>query len=1248
MKAPSFRILLPFLFWTSYTLAGEDLSFLQIREVVEEWSPDQHLRIKGQIGVSPERLDELESWLDANAPNWTVVLMQTAGNQTYDGRSGMTAVEFALGEGLSNETGFGQLADKRTGEANGAVFVLFLEERKFSYFASDAYDKRGLGEQYWVGRLDEPAIQAMRNGGRIVDAARNTISSIESLLTRQLNDEAEQKRLAELEQQKAVAEAGKFAGRLGARVHETEARLAAFSKANPKVTGPLASPDLPTWQASISAITSLVSTGDLTNARKEFLSTDNAISAFHLSLDQWESDLPRFDVLEESIRQHPSPVQAKLVAGSLARAQEAARSSRENHAIGDPLYSSQLEEADRALIDATGQLAEWNRGEARIRTIKRTVLILAFFAFLTFLIVTNRLRYPAKKEAEALYLSWKEQLRGKFDELFELMDRAGMVVGSSMDIDSRGYAGTTAKLAREAIKSVDELFIMSAATDRVMLEAEALISPRSPFAQLINGFSSQRYHRAIRLLSGEPIGFNDKDRLAAILRIPEANETKKHTRSLLGRLEDYEPFMLSFGQLIEAYDARQTLAKGHITRLSAGIDGLPLAQQDLSASLEKLSDHTDELALLATNDRLFSLDSLRTILLPAAEKSLTLTADLGKTDPVAGFETLLPESSRLVAETRTLVERVAQFRDHDLPRIAGSVKQLRELGRSTSWIDEALAALETRSGEIAVAAASASAAESLAEWDDDLTRLTGRALSSVDLTLRARDGISARLASGNENLTRARLDLSTGLGLDGNSLLMEPGLSPVEKLELGRQSMEVALSAIDRGETATALRNLDESDRCLEDSEALIQLSRDSAANHAGKLKALQQEHRALESGISPAAEKLREMQGNYAPSVLLFSAPYGDNVNGPQTVLECVDRATRRLAVAAGEFNESATAFTTGELIRAQGLLETITSELDFARHQLALIDDHYAALKTAESAISPSLEEKRSRYRDLGVLASDRRTCQSTLTELETVTAKIESLLKEHAAGGGDPFVRLRQTESAGQTLQAINDGIRADWKAYEMADTATTGTRAALTFCHSFLREAQSDGIPDSRVLTRAMQRHSELTVELDGIVVSLGTAHQEWPDWFNRVNALTGEVAKVRSTLEEELTAARDAVSEINAASESVADLHRWRSGHSVSIDRNAGINGLAKAKQQLASGLYAEARQNAIAARGSAIGELQRAKAAESAKILAAAAAVSLAASQSRRLSSSSFGSSSSSGFSSSGFSSGSGFSRSGW
>ena len=168
-------------------LKGGVVPIQRVEDVIDNWQPNRHVFVKGDIGVGQRQLDELQTWIAQNAPHWTVVLMESAAGERYraaDGRSyeGLDAVEHALGNGLSNRTGFGNWEHPKTGESDGAIFVLFLRDRKFSYFGSDAQDRRGLGESAWMGQLDQPAFRAMRGGGRIVDAAKDTIQSINEQL----------------------------------------------------------------------------------------------------------------------------------------------------------------------------------------------------------------------------------------------------------------------------------------------------------------------------------------------------------------------------------------------------------------------------------------------------------------------------------------------------------------------------------------------------------------------------------------------------------------------------------------------------------------------------------------------------------------------------------------------------------------------------------------------------------------------------------------------------------------------------------------------------------------------------------------------------------------------------------------------------------------------------------------------------------------------------------------------------------
>ena len=136
---------------TPFCGAEPALSVSRTVEIPWLWQADQRLYIKGNVGLSADRLEALESWLDEHAPHWTVVLMAQASDETWRGPDGaihlgMDAVEESLGRRLPAQTAFGSFTHPQTGERDGAWLVIFLQERKFSYWAADAYDRRRLGE----------------------------------------------------------------------------------------------------------------------------------------------------------------------------------------------------------------------------------------------------------------------------------------------------------------------------------------------------------------------------------------------------------------------------------------------------------------------------------------------------------------------------------------------------------------------------------------------------------------------------------------------------------------------------------------------------------------------------------------------------------------------------------------------------------------------------------------------------------------------------------------------------------------------------------------------------------------------------------------------------------------------------------------------------------------------------------------------------------------------------------------------
>jgi len=268
------------------------LGFTQIervQDVLSSWTPDRHLYVKGDIGASRQQLADLEAWISENGSHWTIVLLDSADGEYYvaaDGRSlfGIDAVEVALGMGLSNQTKFGELVHPVTHENDGAIFVLMLKNRKFSYFGSEAQDRRGLGEAHWFGELDQPALRAMRSGGRVLDAVRDTVKSINQRLERMIQSEAETARNLELEQQRDFQSATEAISHLREVYDQVQEDAKAFRQTNSAATGELANPPLADWKNRLDVLaaqTNLESAnGTLPNLRQLGVELDQYLNGY--------------------------------------------------------------------------------------------------------------------------------------------------------------------------------------------------------------------------------------------------------------------------------------------------------------------------------------------------------------------------------------------------------------------------------------------------------------------------------------------------------------------------------------------------------------------------------------------------------------------------------------------------------------------------------------------------------------------------------------------------------------------------------------------------------------------------------------------------------------------------------------------------------------------------------------------------------------------------------------------------------
>ncbi|MDC0276775.1 hypothetical protein OAL00_07560, partial [Verrucomicrobiales bacterium] len=407
----------------------------------------------------------------------------------------------------------------------------------------------------------------------------------------------------------------------------------------------------------------------------------------------------------------------------------------------------------------------------------------------------------------------------------------------------------------------------------------------------------------------------------------------------------------------------------------------------------------------------------------------------------------------------------------------------------------------------------------------------------------------------------------------------------------------------------------------------------------------------------------LEDLIQNYDSEVLRFSVRFGTEPLGQDSVRDSIKAAEGHLQNFDEALSNAASAFADGRLIEASGRSERAGNELDFATHQIALIEDQHAALKAAEATNQSRHSEYLEKVKALESQISDFRTMTKTVESHLVLSKYLGVVAKKFEVASPNPFEINHDLDTSQRNLEAVEQSIATDWECFDSAENAIRKARRVLKQSDSLIQTAKTDNITDSVDLTKAIQHHKNLTEFVEKADAYLKTEHGNWPGVEKEAADVAADALVVRGAIDHELQRANLAVVKIHEATNAISHLRGWRSSHGIRRDKSAGSFEFTEAQNALASGQYEQARQFAENSRAHADRALKLAEArerkaeAERRRAAAAAAAARRRAARAASFSSSSgssFGSSSGgSGFSSSSFSSGSsgsssGFSRSGW
>ena len=1050
----------------------------QATDVVRQWQPQQHLYVKGNLGVSSAALDALEAWLDQQATNWVVLLVENAEGETYTDAEGQTfrgveAVNHALGKGLMNQTAFSQQVDSRTQERNAAFFILFLKERRLSYYGSDAQDRRRLGEDYWEGNLDQPAVSAMRNGARIVDAAKDTVSSINRRLTERIIAEAEDaKRRAASEQQaraQAIEQAKAALENARADYLLVESKSGEFGRRFTGLTGDLARPDLAGLKAELAAVQAAVTENDPAKAKRVAESLHARTQALVRGLDQYAEDGKRLAELVALLGKEKSRPMAAEATRSVQAAQEAVDSARREYERGDSAYIALLDNATRAVNVASASISNAEAMAARQRLLLAMAIFSALVGALAAGVILNRRRLPAKSEAHQLHDLWEKGLSEKTTALFGLLDRRSGVIGTSVDEAAQRYSGGTLQLCQQIIQDVDELFIMSSCAGRVLQDASGLVAPAVVWPKLANFFFAGSYRQAIALLRDHPIAFKPEDGLELVVRGARTERDR-----LIGGLASYKPFTMTFNELIEAFNQRAQRALSSLDLLESSLVAAPETFKAVRQSLDQTRAEQEALASAAEKDGYLDLRRVFEELLPSAQKALSSAHQTAITNPVDALQAEGARAKQQAADAAALVNAIQNARKQTLPKAREAADALTPSSIDVSWMDAALRQLSIHADQAAQRALTSSAETEIAALQKGFAELEDRCQQGVVLDKVRRDQSIPQIAETTATIKKAREEIGAGLGKAPGEALREEGCDPTDYVAQAQAQLEGGFAALSRGDIPAARNAFEAVANLTTRASEIVKASLEAFSSHRQILNSLQTEARRVAALVPEHAGILAAISSGYASSVLALGAgdPAHPNANG--TLADNIQETESHLASVRVTLDSAAAAFAQARVLESSRLLLAAKGLLDTACHRLSEIQEKQKRLVETDAANRQFLEQMDQRRQECGRLANELTSMFPTLQACDEAARLFDAARAAVLAEIRDPFEAAAALAQVKLAFDAVADRARCDRDVYEQAGRSLAAAASQLAVAQGAAKRTATDNLPDSSCRSTSLRR------------------------------------------------------------------------------------------------------------------------------------------------------------------------------
>ncbi|MGV8151849.1 MAG: hypothetical protein ACP5OG_02115 [Candidatus Nanoarchaeia archaeon] len=1168
----------------------------KVTDILNSWSKETHVYVKGNINYDSNALQNIDSWIESNYPNWTVVLVGDSSNEFYkdpEGRNwkGFDAVEYCIGLGLMNQAEFKSIIDKESEMPNACTFMIGFDTRDYGAGPSPLHKKYGITSDNFVSFFGDIVVNRLQDGRRISDAIKDTITAVETRLKNSVDNER-------IEKEKAASIASAFVDKAKTEITVLKNNLARFKSNYPKINGEIISVDFSGLEANLSNSKMYLGAGNYDAARQEAAKVIKSSSSY---LELWNGYLDagnKIANLEESYVQLSKHEYASYAKDSLAALKESINLAKSSWQNGELKYLSLIDLTQDNLKNAQAKIEHEKSVSAMISFLKKAVVLLFAVVVLLISFIANKIRKPAKEKSQKLIFDWQKALNEKMNALLEVYNPSQSIFSSRTSVSV--FKGQSALIAQNLGKNIGSLFIMHARAKEMLDKAKLLAYPKSLFACILNFFSSKNYLLAASLLKDKPIEFDENSDIYFVV----LGEKKKPEEVLYAPLNSFEAFKLSFDELINTFDST---AKSVVEDLNKILD----AQTQVVSLLENTRKE-----LSATKNLYITMDNLSInegLELPDCPESLEQFESLINNinvlsfdDPVLAFSHSQDIASR-ISICKNIISALINSLQESKVKILEATQKLNSSNIQIPWAMQDLAKIFndandfimhiTKSEKIPSAPFNVSLAISrLVESvfsalsiSKDFNKLTVKIADSSKLVLELRTQISSGLVKCPQELFKSGINVN---------VLAEKDSNPIDFLNQANGFLSSAKNAISLSDLALAKSAIDNAYMLVDSADKIINKTKIEFNAFNELLNHLQEQNKELRINLNNAKNVLEKMSATYPPKALLFGKGDKTHPRANQTVADNIleiESAINNWEILVSKANEL---YSCGKILEAYSLLENANLENVFIVDRIAEINEKQQLIeKTLESnknlisILENDLEGLALMCAGSKVLENTSKRCSIAIEILESIKSAVKTPMS-------DPFAIEEEINKLFIEAKSIENQIEKDNKEYDEAKKSTVTCSQIISECQFELDKARSDDIPDSSIINNASEKIISLCRKLDSIQENFlpSCVNANWYQIDDLADKLASEAQELLASLRKEIVEGKNAAKAISNAKEQIHELNNWNNSEGVSIDRSAGSSSLKKALELVMLGNYAQAVLDANNAKKESLAEIERADA----------------------------------------------------